>query len=787
MNAITLESLAPSPLWVTWAKRSRNGKPTKVPFNPMTEIEASASDPLTWAPRDVAERAIPRIVNGGIGGIGIEFAEIGGGLHLGGVDLDSCLDPEKGEIAGWAQAVIDRFASYTEISPSGCGVKVFFAYRTNEIAALRSAMKTQFGKRWAAPGGGDHGPGIELYLGGRYFAVTGQHLDGTPTTLETIDAPALLWLIEQAGPAMKGATAQSRPETRKAPGGISERLERAAGSSRLLRGVLDRLDGSDSYGSRSERAMALGAALKSIGWSFSDMGDAIREHPSTAEWFRDKCGDPEQRELHRIWENATPSVSLVPPELKRPLRRETPPPEPYPMAALLGLRPAVEAIRRRTQAPQALCAASVLAAAGFAAAIHHDVEIPNVGPRPLVTAFLTIAQSGERKTSVDHLASLPIRRAEAALAAQFDAEQAAYGRDKEAFDAARIEARKAAKDGRAAVERALADVGSEPKAPAPPMLTAEEGTIEGLINLLTLRPYAAIFSAEGGMFLGGHAMSEDAAVRTMTTINTLWDGSPIKRLRAGKATFAPGRRASLSLAVQRSVASILMGNASARDNGLISRMLISEPETTIGTRLLRDREPDFDEFLDEYNTRMGHLLSKAPRRLDGSDGLDPEPLPFNVEAERRLILFHDATERDLADGRRYSSIRGFGAKMVEHASRLAGILAAYAGKDVIDAETFDAGATLASWYAGEQLRLGETVAPDPELDAAQELLNWWRTQPDPRLPLTTLYKSGPNRLRKADDAKRAVAILEDHGWIERLPAGTVLDGSPRREAWGLIP
>ncbi len=477
----------------------------------------------------------------------------------------------------------------------------------------------------------------------------------------------------------------------------------------------------------------------------------------------------------------------APPELKRPLRRETPPPEPYPMDALLGLRPAVEAIQRRTQAPGALCAASVLAAAGFATSIHHDVEIPSVGNRPLVTAFLTIAQSGERKTSVDLIASLPIRRAEAALAAQYEADQAAFGRDKEAFDAARVEARKAAKDGRAAAERALADVGSEPKAPAPPMLTAEEGTIEGLINLLTLRPYAAIFSAEGGMFLGGHAMSEDAAVRTMTTINTLWDGSPIKRLRAGKSTFAQGRRASLSLAVQRSVAGILLGNAGARDNGLLARMLISEPETTIGTRLWRDREPDFDQLLDDYNHRLGDLLAHSPRRLDGSDGLDPEPIPFHAAAERRLIQFHDATERDLADGKRYASIRGFGAKMVEHASRLAGILAAYSGKDIIDAEAFDAGAALATWYAGEQLRLGEAVAPDPELDAAQELLTWWQAQPDPRKHVTQLYRLGPNRLRKADDAKRAVAILEDHGWIERLPAGTVLDGSPRREAWGLIP
>ena len=42
-----------------------------------------------------------------------------------GVDLDGCRDPQTGAIAPWAQRWIDKFATYTEVSPSGKGVKMF--------------------------------------------------------------------------------------------------------------------------------------------------------------------------------------------------------------------------------------------------------------------------------------------------------------------------------------------------------------------------------------------------------------------------------------------------------------------------------------------------------------------------------------------------------------------------------------------------------------------------------------------------------------------------------------
>ncbi len=42
-----------------------------------------------------------------------------------GVDLDNCRNPKTGEIAPRALRIVQLLNSFTEISPSGCGLHVF--------------------------------------------------------------------------------------------------------------------------------------------------------------------------------------------------------------------------------------------------------------------------------------------------------------------------------------------------------------------------------------------------------------------------------------------------------------------------------------------------------------------------------------------------------------------------------------------------------------------------------------------------------------------------------------
>ena len=142
-----------------WRSEERNGKPTKVPYSPLTGERASSKDSETWVSYEEAVRVCKEH---GYGGIGFVFTPED---DLCGVDLDGCLDPVSGEIEGWAQEVIEELDSYTEISPSGTGVHVL----------VRAEL----------PEGRNRKARFETYDRGRYFAMTGKHFAGTPKTIQS--------------------------------------------------------------------------------------------------------------------------------------------------------------------------------------------------------------------------------------------------------------------------------------------------------------------------------------------------------------------------------------------------------------------------------------------------------------------------------------------------------------------------------------------------------------------------------------------------------------------------
>src|SRR4051812_8218047 len=173
---VTLATLGMEPVWVAWQKQLvKNGKSTKVPHNanPGIHGRASSTDRATWTTRDLAEKRAAKLPKPfGLGGVALIFSDLGDGTSTGGIDLDTCRNPESGDIEPWAADIIEKFRSYAEVSPSNTGVKIFFRYRTNDLDNLRTAMGGgKFGTVWKRPGK-DHPPGIELYLAKRFFAVT---------------------------------------------------------------------------------------------------------------------------------------------------------------------------------------------------------------------------------------------------------------------------------------------------------------------------------------------------------------------------------------------------------------------------------------------------------------------------------------------------------------------------------------------------------------------------------------------------------------------------------------
>lgn len=218
--------------WVCWGAP---GKARKCPYNPRTGYPAKAGQPDTWADLATATAA----VNAGYyEGVGFEFN--GGGIV--GVDFDHCI--QGGKLDAWAAAWVERFNSYTEVSPSGTGLHILC--------------------RGKLPGEAVKKPRGEMYDRARYFTITGMPWDGPAKPLrDAQEAVTALYEELQAG---TRKSAERPTEARTAPHGavsiedapLIEKMKRGrngAEFSRLWAGDIS------AYPSHSEADIALCNAL----------------------------------------------------------------------------------------------------------------------------------------------------------------------------------------------------------------------------------------------------------------------------------------------------------------------------------------------------------------------------------------------------------------------------------------------------------------------------------------------------------------------------------------------
>ncbi|WP_146348522.1 DUF3987 domain-containing protein [Phaeobacter marinintestinus] len=252
-----------------------------------------------------------------------------------------------------------------------------------------------------------------------------------------------------------------------------------------------------------------------------------------------------------------------------PLVRDIPDPDPYPVEALGPLRAAAEAAQDLTQAPIEIAAQSVLASASLGTQVIADVQTLG-GTAPVSLYALTIARSGERKSSVDKILTKSIRDWERTQWARYEDEVEKWKNDHAIWKADHELAMKVFKTGKGDRTAATADLdalGPEPKPPVEPAVIVSDPTVEGIQKLLAKGKMSlGMFSDEGGQFLGGFGMSKDNRLKTISTLSSLWDGTPITRTRAGDGTKTLfGRRITMHLMVQPKVAQGLLGDGLSND------------------------------------------------------------------------------------------------------------------------------------------------------------------------------------------------------------------------------
>ena len=191
------DALKANGLFCVWKYEVRDNKPTKVPYNPITNRRGRSNDRATFSD---FQTAVTQLNSGHYDGIGIGIFD-----GLGVIDIDHCID-DSGKLSENAQNVVNLLGSYSEISPSKTGLHILFfvdpSFQYNrDLYYLKNPTN-----------------GMECYISGftnRFMTVTANALPDSPSGIRNSTEPLTVFLDSY----------MIRPETQyqQAPAGRSPR------------------------------------------------------------------------------------------------------------------------------------------------------------------------------------------------------------------------------------------------------------------------------------------------------------------------------------------------------------------------------------------------------------------------------------------------------------------------------------------------------------------------------------------------------------------------------------
>ncbi len=702
--------------WLLWKSEPSPDpmkKPRKVPYYADGQRRNGALD----SPADIAKLvplvdALRAFKAGRYTGLGFALGPDGTGNCWQGIDLDNLSERPA------LRLVADELPGYTETSPSGNGMHAI-----------------GYGRHFDSLG--SNSSGIEAYARGRFFTVTaadaGLH---SPTCLASF--------VEQ-----RLAASHSPPQAYK----VSVTDNTSTPCEVLQADTIAALRSALLYMRADDRDLwqRMGHALKTIG----DTGRGLwLEWSATSEKF-DPAGDA------RTWESFNPTrtnYKAVFTEAQRggwlnpqsnvarvyfdgddwpepqPLTAKVEP-EPYPLDALPDtIRAAVEEVLGFTKAPVPLVASSSLAALSLASQAHIDMKRAERLQGPVGLFLLTIADSGERKSTCDGFFMKAIHDYDEAQAEVMKPILRDYSAAIEAWESKRggikDGIRKLTKSNRqtADMESALRDLEHyKPEPPRIPRLLYTDVTPEALAYGLAKQwPSGGVVSAEAGIVFGSHGMGKDSVMRNLGLLNQLWDGASLTIDRRTSDSFSVrGARLTVALQVQEPTLRefFARSGALARGTGFLARFLVAWPESTQGFRLFTDAPANWPH-LDAFNRRIAAILSQSAL-IDDDGALTPPMLNLTPDAKAAWVTFHDEIERELASGGELYDVRDVASKSADNAARLAALFQMFEhGMGAVGPECFESASRIAAWHLNESRRFfGELALPAEMVNTAR--LDTW--------------------------------------------------------------
>lgn len=458
-------------------------------------------------------------------------------------------------------------------------------------------------------------------------------------------------------------------------------------------------------------------------------------------------------------------------------------PEPFPLDAMPPIaRQAVLEVQGATQAPEAMVATCTLGA--MAAAVQGMVDVARdavlVGPCSLYV--MTLASSGERKTTVDNLLTAGLRQWDAEQQQSHEAQKqtaeaalkAWTAKDNGLTDALRKAAREGHDGASDVLRHALAQHAlTKPRPAHIPALLRGDDTPERLVDALVEWPVRAVVSSEAGLIFGSHGMSPEVVMRNLAQANTLWDGGRVQQGRIGRGDVSVEHaRLTLSLQLQPATFEAFNGKAGdlARGIGYFARFLMCYPTSTMGTRMYAP-PPEGMPALTAFNARTLELLRHAPQYVDLATGhVRPYVLRLGEYpgVKEHWTKYFDAVEVELSKGGAFCDVPDVASKIADNAARMWALFMAYdpSGSPL---EHMRGACLLAQFYMSEALRFRTEVQVDAAVRRAMVLEKYLVQRVlvygFDRVLMDDVTKRGPKATRPLAQRQDAIELLTTHARV----------------------
>lgn len=438
----------------------------------------------------------------------------------------------------------------------------------------------------------------------------------------------------------------------------------------------------------------------------------------------------------------------------------------FPLSAIPPfLREAIKDVNKFTQAPIPLIASSAISAMSLACQSLIDVRVNENVISPVSLFLLVIANSGERKTSVDRKLLKPFYQHDADILCQARLKEKDHDfslmiwREKQKGILSQI--RKAAVKGQCTrvLSQRLKELNDDmPVPPENSRIIYNNVTPEALqLAMYNHSSNVGLIADEGANVLDRQVMKD------LSFINSLWDGVSfhVERKMTKSFTIENGH-ITLSVMVQKKVfdSYIKRQGEKARGSGFFARCLvvhIDESLSTQGERFIRPHYHD-SYSLDVVHQRIVDLLEES---LANEGSMIKKHSIFEPAAQYEWENIYNHIESLNRPDKEYGSMNDFASKLPNNVARLSALFAYFIdGSTTIKKEYVESAWILCEWYMQQAMNLfGYEEGYYEAL-----LLSWLHRKMHSAeirsLRFNDIRRFGPNILRKGTLLETVISNLE---------------------------